>query len=203
MRRHEVHGKDRTVKMRDWLTPILVFGIASAAWGQQSAAPTHKSAGGAPTLAETMQIVQAKLNEQGKMNWVTHYHDSADGTNWTYAFIFEASNVVANAATCNVGYHYKITRDGTVISDEDASFKLHDVQDLTLTTGDLRQNKNDAASGHATWSAKVDPPVFDLIVRGQGTAEFYFFFFDEDTANRVTKALGHAVELCGGNRGSF
>jgi hypothetical protein len=150
-----------------------------------------------------MQFLQAKLNEQGKMNWTTHYHDSADATNWTYVFIFEVSNAVADAAACKVGYHYKITRDGAVISDEDASFKLHDVQDLTLTTGDLRQNKNDTAAGHTTWNAKVDPPVFDLIVRGQEKAEFYFFFFDEDTANRVTKAMGHAVELCGGSRGSF
>ncbi len=191
------------MKMRGWLTSILVFGIASAALGQQSAAPPSNSAAGAPSLAETMQFLQTKLNGQGKMNWATHYHDSADGTNWTYAFIFEISNAVADAATCNIGYHYKITRDGTVVVEEDTSFKLRDVQDLTLTTGDLRQNKNDAAVGHTTWSAKVDPPVFDLIVRGQGTAEFYFFFFDEDTANRVTKAMGHAVELCGGSRGSF
>jgi hypothetical protein len=191
------------MKMRDWLTPILIFGIASAAWGQQSAASPPQPASSGPSLAETMQFIQAKLNEQGKMSWTTHYHDSADATNWTYAFIFEVSNAVADAAACNVGYHYKIIRDGTVIVDKDASFKLHDVQDLTLTTGDQRQNKNDAAAGHTTWNAKVDPPVFDLIVRGQEKAEFYFFFFDEDTANRVTKAMGHAVELCGGSRGSF
>ena len=77
------------------------------------------------------------------------------------------------------------------------------MQDLTLITGDERQNKNDVAAGHPTWNAKVDPPVFDLIVKAKENAEFYFFFFDGDVANRATKALGHAVELCGGSRGSF
>jgi hypothetical protein len=174
---------------------VLVLTAFSAAFAQP--------AGNAPSLAATMQFLQAKLNEQGKMSWTTHYHDSADNTNWIYQFTFEASDVVADTQACNIAYHYIIIRDGVKISDSDASFNLHDVQDLTLITGDERQNKNDVAAGHTTWNAKVDPPVFDLIVRGQEKAEFYFFFFDGDTANRVTKAMGHAVELCGGSRGSF
>jgi hypothetical protein len=137
------------------------------------------------------------------MSWTTHFHDSADNNNWTYQFTFEVSKAVADAAACTIAYHYNIIRDGTQISDSDASINLHDVQDVTLTTGNQRQNKNDTAAGHTTWEAKVDPPVFDLVVRGKEAAEFYFFFFDEDTANRVTKAMGHAVEVCGGSRGSF
>ena len=148
-----------------------------------------------------MQILQSTLN--GKVNWTTSFHDSANRTNWTQKLIFEASKVVGNSSACTITYHYKIVRDAVQISDEDASFNLHDVQDLMLTTGDERQNRNLAAAGHATWTAKVDPPVFDLVVKGPGTAERYFFFSDEDTANRVTNALGHAVELCGGSRGSF
>jgi hypothetical protein len=72
-----------------------------------------------------------------------------------------------------------------------------------LTTGAQRQNKNDAAAGHTTWDARVDPAIFDLVVKGQGNTEYYFFFTSEDTANRAAKAMGHAVELCGGSRGSF
>jgi hypothetical protein len=190
------------VKIKLWLAVILACGIFStAALGQQGATPRPTES--EPSLAVTMQYLQSSLNEQGKMSWTTHYHDSADNTNWIYQFTFEVSKVVADASACTIGYHNIIIRDGVQISDSDASFNLHDVQDVTLTTGDQRQNKNDAAAGHPTWDAKVDPFVFDLIVREQGTAEYYFFFFDENTANRVTKAMGHAVELCGGSRGSF
>jgi hypothetical protein len=192
------------MKMKHWLIATLVCGTLSiTASGQQIASPASKPADSGPSLAVTMQLIQSKLNEQGKLNWTTYYHDSADGTNWNYKLSFEASKVVADASACTIGYHYNITRDGVKLSDDDASFSLHDVQDVTLTTGDQRQNKNDAANGHTTWTAKVDPPIFDLIVRGQEKAEFYFFFTDEDTANRVTKAMGHAVELCGGSRGTF
>ena len=192
------------MKMKSWITAIAACGISfMTASGQQSTAPASNPGASGPSLTVTMQLLQARLNEQGKMNWTTHYHDSADNTNWTYQFNFEAGKVVADASACTISYHYTIIRDGKQISDSDASFNLHDVHDLTLITGDERQNKNDVAAGHTTWNAKVDPPVFDLIVKGKDTAEYYFFFFDGDVANRVTKAMGHAVELCGGSRGSF
>ena len=192
------------MKMKYWIAAILACGISfMTASGQQSTTPASKPADSGPSLAVTMQLLQSKLNEQGKLSWTTHYHDSADNTNWIYQFTVEAGKVVADAAACTIAYHYIIVRDGTQISDSDASFNLHDVQDITLITGDERQNKNDVSAGHTTWNAKVDPPVFDLIVRAKEKEEFYFFFFDGDTANRVTKAIGHAVELCGGSRGSF
>jgi hypothetical protein len=190
-------------KMRNGLVVSILGSIAFTLSAQQAVAPPPRSVDNGPSLSTTMQFIQARLNEQGKMSWTTHYHDSADNTNWTYQFTFEAGKVVADASACTIAYHYTIVRDGVQISDSDASLNLHDVQDVTLTTGDQRQNKNDTAAGHPTWNAKVDPPVFDLIVRTKENVEFYFFFFNEDTANRVTKAMGHAVELCGGNRGSF
>ena len=189
------------MRVNRWLAAILACGIACAAWGQQSGPARAGDSG--PSLAETMQILQSKLNEPGKLHWATHYHDNADATNWTYTFTFEVSRVVADAAACQISYHYKIERDGAEIADHDTSYSLHDVQDLALTTGDLRQNKNDVAAGHTTWVAKTDPNLFDLVVRGKENAEYYFFFTDEDSANRATKAMGHAVELCGGSRGSF
>ncbi len=192
------------MKMKYWIVAILTCGIFTvAASGQRHTDPAPNPADRGPSLAVTMQLLQTMLNVQGRLNWTTNYHDSADNTNWNNQLTFEASKVVADAAACTIAYHYTIVRDGKQISDTDTSFSLHDVQDMMLTTGDQRQNRNDAAAGHPTWTAKVVPPVFDLIVRGKEKAEFYFFFTDEDTANRVTKAMGHAVELCGGSRGSF
>jgi hypothetical protein len=150
-----------------------------------------------------MQFLQTTLNEQSEIHWVTHYHDNADNTNWDNTLSIKMSQVVLDPGKCIMTYHYKILRDGTMISDKDLSFNFHDVQDMMLTTGDLRQNKNDIAAGHTTWVAKVDPPLFDLIATTGNHTEFYFIFTSEDVANRATKAMGHAVDLCGGSRGSF
>lgn len=191
------------MKRNAWLVAILVCAVCNAAWGQQGTAAPPNSAGTGPGLAATLEVIQTNMNQQGKLSWVTDYHDSTDGANWSHGLTFEMTGVTSDAAACTINYHYKITRDGALIAEKDAIVSLHDVQEVELTTGDQRQAKNNAASGHPTWSAKVTPSIFDLVVRSTGNAENYFFFTDEDTANRVTRAMGHAAELCGGSRGSF
>jgi hypothetical protein len=190
------------MKRNGWLGAILLFAVCNAAWGQGTGASPNPDGTG-PTLAATLQVIQTIVSQQGKLSWVTNYHDSADGTNWNYALTFEITSVTPDAAACTIAYHYKITRDSAAVADEDATVNLHDVHDLMLTTGNQRQDKNDAAAGHVTWSAKTTPNIFDLVIRETGSLEYYFFFTDEDTANRATKAMGHAVDLCGGSRGSF
>ena len=89
------------MKMKYWIAAILACGISfMTASGQQSTTPASKPADSGPSLAVTMQLLQSKLNEQGKLSWTTHYHDSADNTNWIYQFTVEAGKVVADAAAC-------------------------------------------------------------------------------------------------------
>lgn len=185
------------------LGTTLLFACCSVAWGQQGTAAAPNPAGNGPTLAETLQVIQTDVSQQGTLSWVTSTHDSADGTNWSHALTYGLTGLTSDAATCTISYHARITRDGVVVSDQDLKISLHDVQDLTLTTGIQRQTKNDMAAGHTTWSSTVTPNVFDLVVKAAGNSEYYFIFTDEDSANRFTKAMGHAVELCGGSRGSF
>ena len=191
------------MKRNAWLGAILLCAVCNGAWGQQGTAASPNSAGTGPSLAATLEVIQTNMNQQGKVSWVSNFHDSANGASWSFALTFEMTGVTSDAGACTLNYHYKITRDGALISDKDARVSLHNVQEVALTTGDQRQAKNNAAAGHPTWSVKVTPSIFDLVVRSTGNAENYFFFTDEDTANRVTRAMGHAAELCGGSRGSF
>jgi hypothetical protein len=62
-----------------------------------------------------------------------------------------------------------------------------------------------ARANHGDWvttkTYSVDPPVFMLEVHETDTGDFPFLLFefrDEQLANRVAKAMVHAVELCGG-----
>src|ERR1017187_8671542 len=111
----ETNGKAWTMRMKSWHVSILACGISALAWVQQGAELLPKAATSGTTLAETMQVQQTTLNQQGKLSWITRFHDSADRTDWTYAFTAEISNVVADGAACRIAYHYNITRDGTVL----------------------------------------------------------------------------------------
>jgi hypothetical protein len=58
----------------------------------------------------------------------------------------------------------------------------------------LKGTKKDAFSHHSTYSKGKEPPQ-DSDFKNDST---WFIFRDEETANRVAKAMLHAVELCGG-----
>ena len=51
------------------LVSILVLTAFSVAFAQQSVAPPPRPAADGPTLAATMQFIQDKMNEPGKINY--------------------------------------------------------------------------------------------------------------------------------------
>jgi hypothetical protein len=159
------------------------------------------------SLADTMKFLQDQLNAVGSVHYAEHWHDYVDDTDGVTQHSFEQSNVAADPASCWIKYHLKIVA-GAGLNDRDNGFFLPDVQDLVVTTGEQYANRHYVASGYPNVSAKVDPPVFWLVARRpddmsrlslwRRAGENAFVFTDEDTANRVAKAMLHAVQLCGG-----
>jgi hypothetical protein len=175
---------------------ILFSGFTVA---QQPVAPPPMPAADGPSLVATMQFIEKKLNELGTVNFAAYLHDNADGTDSTDQVGIEYSNVVADPVACRIAYHRKaVDKSDAKSMEENLSLNLRDVQDLVVMPGEQRLKKINTASGHTTLDARVDPPIFVLVARKVGNQENSFIFFDEEMANRVAKAITHAVELCGG-----
>ncbi len=159
------------------------------------------------SLADTMKFIQDQLNAVGNVHYAAHWHDYGDDTDGVTQYSFEQSSVIADPGSCWIKYHLKIVA-GTGLNDRDNGFFLPDVQNLVVTTGEQYADKHYIASGYPNVSAKVDPPVFWLVARRpedmsrlsvwRRAGENAFVFTDEETANRVAKAMLHAVQLCGG-----
>jgi hypothetical protein len=77
-------------------------------------------------------------------------------------------------------------------------FSLHDVQNLMVIPAKQYWKQLYAAAGHTTWDVRIDPPIYLVLAQRTGSQRNGFFFGDEGMANRVAKAMIHAVELCGG-----
>jgi hypothetical protein len=181
---------------------MMCFAVlaATGALAQQkkTVPPSPKNADKGPSLEATMKFVQTKLNEVGKVNFADYVHNNSTQNDWIVQNSSEATNVVADAASCRITYHMKIVVSEKVAFDEDASIPFKDVQDLTVATVEDDIKTTDAALGYTTRSYRADPPIFVLRLRRTGTGSNAFDFTDEDLANRVAKAMVHAVELCGG-----
>jgi hypothetical protein len=146
-----------------------------------------------------MKFIQDKLNDAGPVNFAQYLHDNATGTDSTHVQLkIERTHVVADSGACRVSYHHKVGVDGSLNPGSDSWFPLNAVVDVAVIPLEQFYKEVNTASGHPAYDTKFDPPVFMLRARGTDKRHSDFFFFDEQMANRVAKAMVHAVELCGG-----
>jgi hypothetical protein len=144
-----------------------------------------------------MKFIQDKLTDQAKINYMEYLTDNTTGQTWVVPLINETTKVIANPGICSINYHQRLPiRDG--VTERDFGLNLKDVQTIVVMSWDVVVNKDYKTSGHPEFSTKSDPPIFALQARLPQNAVDSFLFYDEDLANRVAKAMVHAVELCGG-----
>jgi hypothetical protein len=181
------------------IVSVLVLTVFSAAIAQQPVPPPPQPADNGPSLAVTMQFIQDKMNEQGKIDYTLYTHDNSNGEDWpVYQISIEVTNVIANPATCRITWHKVTANGGKVGIDKDYSLDLRNVLTFEVRTSTYEAKMEDTANGHPALDKRQDPPYFAVTAKLKGDTETPFFFTSEDMANRVAKAMVHAVELCGG-----
>lgn len=184
---------------------ILAFALMAigALHAQQSVAPPPKPADNGPSLEKTMQFIQENAAE-GKLNYTAIVTDaSQQGVEWRNKFTVETSNLAADPAACRVTYHWRAEENGRLIDDADYTLMLKDVKEILVLPQDQNQNQVDSRNSHLDWNSRITPPLFTLIAKRPKGVVNVFLFSDEEMANRVAKAITHAVELCGGGRDAF
>jgi hypothetical protein len=173
----------------------VAAGLAAIAAPAHAASPRAASGAG---LEATLDFIRDKLGQQGRIDYAGAMHDSADNTNWVNRFNVEASNVTADIASCRVGFHWRTGVDGKQGQDFDTGFRFSQLQTVALTSMEEDVNRLAAKDGHPTWTGKINPPVWVLTASTSAGERFVVDFRDRDLADRVIRAMTHAMKLCGG-----
>jgi len=183
----------------------LTFALMAigALHAQQAVAPPPRPADSGPSIEKTMQFIQDNAAE-GKLNYTAIVTDaSQQGLGWSNKFTVEMSNLAADAGACRITYHWRAEENGKVVDDADYSLALKDVKEIMVLSQEQNQNQIDSRNGHPDWNSRIAPSLFTLIARRPRGVVNVFLFSDEEMANRVAKAITHAVELCGGGKDAF
>lgn len=185
--------------MNKWRFVVLFVPMIAFLGFTQDVPPPPKPPETGPSLEATMSFIQEKLNSIGPVNFIIYYHDNTNGNDWAHKFKIEDTGVRASAADCKIIYHVRATRDDKVYFEADNVVPLKDVKQIGVMNEEQRAKEYDSQSGHPEYAQRVDPPVFLLYVELKAGA-VDFNLYDETLANRLAKAIVHAVELCGGGK---
>ena len=175
-----------------------VFAVASAI-PQQAVPPPPRPADSGPSLQATMQFIQGKLSDIGTVNFVNFVQNTNDNSTFNVNWTEEVTNVVADPATCRVSDHWKAIENGSTTQEVDGWFELRDVDRVIVKPMEQYQSEQDASLGNPNLiTTATNPRMTALVVLRPHNISYLFPFTDADMADRVAKALTHAVELCGG-----
>jgi hypothetical protein len=181
--------------MKPFSITMLTLALMECAIAQD-VPPPPPLRGDAASLEDTMKFLASRL--PSKVNYIVYTHDNVAGTDLpAVKRSFEVSNVSADASSCSIRFHSRFDYGkSTDIRDMDNEIVLKQVREIVLGQMDQVVQQAVAKGGHPERSVKIDPPIF--LVRVRWDHGMTFNFYDETLSGRVSKALQHAVDLCGG-----
>jgi hypothetical protein len=201
------------------LTAFLLS-IATA----QDVPPPPKPTDDGPSLEATMKFIQDKLNGQGDVNYVVTNRNSRADTATELGISVTVSDANANPASCIVSFTKNVAFWESH-EHERIELSFREAEKLAVSSATDVFNRESASSGHPEETHVYAPSVFLLTVKmleGKrvrthsgttgGTAQqghqatwsdwvgrsVSLVFREEEMAQRVAKAMLHAIELCGG-----
>lgn len=195
---------------------LALFAMASA-FAQDVPPPPRPPDG--PTLDVTMKYIHDRLNAQGKVRYQMMTMGDDGSVLYTIQVSRSAINAVADVESCTLSFKEVSTFDGGQSEvDYKVSFRdvdkllvesVQDWSDRVVTAAGLRANDKSSLAFQVTLvlsSGKTiprrerdtDPKGVVTEKDGQPFKDVAVYFREEDAAQRMAKAMVHAVELCGG-----
>jgi len=158
---------------------------------------TPNPASGPPSLTDTLRFVDEKLNDSGAVTYrrtLKNPDDSPRGDSQLW------SNTISEALTdpqmCILRFRLSTTLNGNPDNTSNPVISLRRIEKLEVISEQDSMNRLRAPNS-GLWS--MAPTVYELLLMEQGGGTFRIIRFGtEEMANRVAKAMTHAVELCGG-----
>jgi hypothetical protein len=200
---------------------LASMGCAMAQEKTQEVPLPPKPSAESPSLENTLDFIRDKLAAQGVVSTIHTVRNTLTGKlNGPWKYSWKESDVSASA--CNLSLRQMFHWPNPEAVDEYVNhLSLRDVERLVVTSIQDEWNRDSAKKGEPEAVAKASPPVWVVEVYmspgksvrsethkvrpGQDPSdetkfpvEILLHFQDEQLAQRIAKALTHAVELCGG-----
>ena len=174
---------------------------------QQAVPPPPKPADAGPSLADTMKFIEKTLNNQEPVRFTAHVNYSPSGFAPSFMQTVTLADVHAEAQTCEVRFSMKIARIsldpnnsfGDKEQFEPFTLRLKEASNLKLEPFSVYNAYGMTVNGVAqVGQTTTDIPISVLTVQPVQKGGSVIYIADEEMADRIAKAMVHAIELCAG-----
>jgi hypothetical protein len=202
---------------------VILAVLLSWTVGAQDVPPPGKPKDDGPSLEVTARFIQDQLNGQGKISTMHTFRNTlTDKEVGPQKLSWELSAAALNASSCQMSWRELRQRPATASTMElRFSLNLHDISRLGVLPLSEDSNRGSAKRGQPEEVSEMNPEVYLVkmymssgisvnvsihLTQGEkeptdqdiGWTEVPIYFREEQLAQRIAKALVHAVELCGG-----
>jgi hypothetical protein len=169
----------------------------------QDVPPLPPLRGDAANLKDTMKFIENKL--PGVVQYAVYMHDNTSGKDGTVFRMVQLTNVTADPGRCSIkGHMFYDSGGGAKAEHTDFEVILKRVETVTFQQMDQILQQRFAKGGRPQVSVRVEPAIFVVVLGLESELRAEFTFYEDTLADRVSKAMDHAVQLCdGGNKEPF
>ena len=157
---------------------------------------TVNTAGGAPSLADTLHFIEEKLSDSGGVNNHRIYQKPDGSPRADIPVSWRLTQVAADPSRCLIRFNERVSTNGKVTADARVVVSFRRLEKLEVIPEQDVMNRQ--AGGAGSGSVRTEPVVYLLSALYLGGEKLELVFHDEEITNRIAKAMTHAVELCGG-----
>jgi hypothetical protein len=131
---------------RSGFVALLLISVVAGALAHTPIEWAQQPVGAEPSLQATMQFIQEKLNDIGKVNFIVTVQNTATGDAYIVNHLYELSNVVAHINECHITYHWRAWTDGKQRDDGDGGFPLREVEDVVVMGAAISRSRFGAST---------------------------------------------------------
>jgi hypothetical protein len=146
------------------------------------------------------EIYSRQVERHRRLSLMVSGTETTDNRRLSQRRTLELSKVRANPMDCSIQYHYKyVVDDNSPIETADITTSLAVTENIQLEPFERSLTKTAASIGHPeVVFTSTQPQTLALVLNSRQKGDFVFYFQDDTVADRLAKAMLHAVELCGG-----
>jgi hypothetical protein len=154
-----------------------------------------------PGLQDTMKFIEERLDAIGRVNYVAYRHDDRNPNSHAVEILSLSAEIThprASSDGCRIDFHAWTSLGGQVTFDRDTGFALKDIREVALLPMDEKMSEANQKARRPAATYHVTPLVFAVTARSRDGHDYPFLLYQRALSIRLTRALSHAVELCGG-----